>query len=61
MDDIVQLDKTCDRCEMEIIDKIEAIGICKMDIGSWDKAAVFRREVLMKRQKILGDEDSETI
>jgi hypothetical protein len=46
---------------MEIIDKIEAIGTFTMDIGSWDKAAMFRRKVLIKRQKILGDEHTATI
>ena len=46
---------------IRLLDKLEYIGGFTAEIGSWHEAAAIKREVLEKRQRILGDEHLDTI
>ncbi|KAB5522861.1 P-loop containing nucleoside triphosphate hydrolase protein [Coniochaeta sp. 2T2.1] len=61
LDEVVGLEIEAEEEAIEIVDRIASIGIFTTDNGSWVEAAAMKKEVLEKRQKILGDEHPDTI
>ncbi|EGU77181.1 hypothetical protein FOXB_12308, partial [Fusarium oxysporum f. sp. conglutinans Fo5176] len=47
--------------EIDWLETVERFGVFFMEIGRWDDAALSQREVLEKRQRVLGDEHPNTI
>ncbi|KAK3939624.1 P-loop containing nucleoside triphosphate hydrolase protein [Diplogelasinospora grovesii] len=60
-DEVIRLDIEAEEKAIEVIDVIELTGGFTTDIGSWGEAAAMKKEVLEKRQRILGDEHPDTI
>jgi tetratricopeptide (TPR) repeat protein len=58
---IKMLGTTFGSYHIEVSDQVEYIGGFISDIGRWQEAAAMMKEVLEKRQRILGDEHPDTI
>ncbi|KAB5515652.1 hypothetical protein GE09DRAFT_1045767 [Coniochaeta sp. 2T2.1] len=60
-DEVARLGIDAEEEAVAVVDCVEAIGVFTADIGSWGEAAAMKKEVLEKRQRILGDEHPDTI
>jgi hypothetical protein len=61
VDNVIQSGVDPGMDDIELIDKIEHMGSFATDMGSWKEAGIMKKEVLEKRQMMLGDEHPDTI